>query len=257
MQIQSFQSSILKTKHAFFTRQGGVSSRLFSSFNFSERDPDKGAIAQNVRIATSHLGVESLFMPSQVHGNKVLLLDHDVLSGGKESKEADAIVTKIPSVAIGVITADCCPILMIDHSASVIAAAHAGWKGALSGIISATIEAMVKMGAKHSNICAAIGPTIAQTSYEVGHDMYEAFTNTNPEAYIFFSPCSSVNKCMFNLPGYVKYLLIKDGIECIDDINIDTYSSDNFFSCRRAYHRKEPSFGCQLSAITIDASSNI
>ena len=164
---------------------------------------------------------------------------------------ADAIVTRTEGLAIGVTAADCGPILFVDPNARVIGAAHAGWKGALTGILESTIAAMEKLGAERDGIVAAIGPLIRQHSYEVGAEFVERFIEADAENAVFFLPSTRDGHAMFDLAGFIRMRLENAGVLMIDDIGVDTYSDERFYSYRRSVHRKEPDYGRHVHAIAL------
>jgi YfiH family protein len=166
---------------------------------------------------------------------------------------ADAIVTRTQGLAIGITAADCGPILLVDPNARVIGAAHAGWKGALTGILESTIEAMEKLGAERSGIVAAIGPMIRQHSYEVGSEFVERFIDAEADNAVFFMPSTRERHSMFDLAGFIRVRLENAGVLMIDDIGLDTYSDERFYSYRRSVHRKEPDYGRHVHAIALEA----
>jgi polyphenol oxidase len=235
-------------RHGFFTRQGGHSLALFASLNcgFGSGD-DKPTVAKNRSVVSFSLGVgeDRLLTAWQWHS-----ADAIAASGSwdvQKPPKADAIVTSTPGLAIGILTADCAPILFADTSAGVIGAAHAGWKGALAGVTDATIAAMEKLGAKRERITAVIGPTISQDSYEVGPDFPERFDSNR-----FFRSSSRKSHYMFDLPGYLRSRLEAKNIASVTDLGLCTYrDEDRFFSYRRATHRNESHYGRQISAIAL------
>jgi polyphenol oxidase len=162
------------------------------------------------------------------------------------------MVTHREGLAIGVTAADCGAILLVDPSARVIAAAHAGWKGALSGVIESTVQTMEKLGAERSGILAAIGPLIRQHSYEVGAEFVERFLEADAENALFFIPAARENHAMFDLAGFIRMRLEDAGILMIDDIGIDTYSDERCYSYRRSVHRGEPDYGRHVHAIALE-----
>ena len=166
--------------------------------------------------------------------------------------KADALVTRTEGIAIGVTAADCGPILFVDPSARVIGAAHAGWKGALTGILESTIGAMEKLGADRGGIVAAIGPLIRQHSYEVGGEFVERFLDADAGNAMFFLPGERDGHSMFDLAGFIRMRLENAGVLMIDDVGIDTYSDERFFSYRRSVHRKEPDYGRHVHAIALE-----
>ena len=171
---------------------------------------------------------------------------------GASRPRADAIVTRTEGIAIGVTAADCGPILLVDPTARVIGAAHAGWKGALTGILESTIEAMEKLGAERGGMVAAIGPMIRQQSYEVGSEFVERFIDAEADNAVFFVPSPREGHAMFDLAGFIRMRLENAGVLMIDDLGPDTYSDERFFSYRRSVHRKEPDYGRHVHAIALE-----
>jgi YfiH family protein len=165
----------------------------------------------------------------------------------------DAMVTQVAGLALGVTTADCGPVLFADPKARVIGAAHAGWKGALTGVLEATIDAMEKLGADRTQIQVAIGPLIRQPSYEVGAEFVERFVREDGENSLFFIPSARDGHAMFDLAGYIRMRLTRAGVGGIDDTGIDTYPDERLFSYRRSVHRGEPDYGRQIHAIVLEA----
>jgi len=161
-------------------------------------------------------------------------------------------VTRREGLALGVTAADCGPILLVDPNARVIAATHAGWKGALSGVIESTVAAMEKLGAERSGILAAIGPLIRQHSYEVGAEFVERFLADDAENALFFIPAARANHAMFDLAGFIRTRLENAGVLMIDDIGVDTYSDERCYSYRRSVHRGEPDYGRHVHAIALE-----
>ena len=246
-------SSIPGLRHAFFTREGGVSDGIYASLNGGLGSRDVAAnVAENRRRMAELLGVapEHLLSVHQTHSPDVV-----VASGpwqGPSRPLADAIVTRSEGLAIAATAADCGPILLVDPNARVIGAAHAGWKGALTGILESTVEAMEKLGAERSGIVAAIGPLIRQRSYEVGGEFVERFMQADAENALFFIPSTREGHAMFDLAGFIRMRLENAGVLMIDDIGADTYSDERFFSYRRSVHRKEPDYGRHVHAIALE-----
>ena len=245
-------SAIPGLRHAFFTREGGVSDGIYANLNGglgSNDDPAK--VAENRRRMAEQMGV----MPShflsvwQVHSP-----DAVVVSGpwdGASRPRADAMVTRTEGLAIGVTAADCGPILFADPAARVIGAAHAGWKGALTGILESTIAAMEKLGADRNGMVAAIGPLIRQHSYEVGGEFVERFIEADAENGRFFIAARREGHAMFDLAGLIRMRLENAGVLMIDDTGVDTYSDERFYSYRRSVHRNEPDYGRHVHAIAL------
>ena len=246
-------SAVPGLRHAFFTRDGGVSEGIYAGLNGglgSNDDPAK--VAENRRRMAEQVGVEPQHFLSvhQTHSPDVV-----VASGPWQSTSrplADAIVTRTEGLAIGASAADCGPILLADPRARVIGAAHAGWKGALTGILEATVDAMEKLGAERSGIVAAIGPLIRQRSYEVGNEFVERFIEADAENALFFLPAARENHAMFDLAGFIRMRLENAGVLMIDDTGADTYSDARFFSYRRSVHRGEPDYGRHVHAIALE-----
>ncbi|SHG69120.1 peptidoglycan editing factor PgeF [Bradyrhizobium erythrophlei] len=244
-------SAIPGLRHAFFTRDGGVSGGLYASLNGGTgSSDDPGKVAENRRRMAEQIGVtpENFLTVWQIHSP-----DAVVAAGPWEGQRprADAIVTRTEGLAIGATAADCGPILFVDPSARVIGAAHAGWKGALTGIVESTVAAMEKLGAERSGIVAAIGPLIRQHSYEVGGEFVERFLEADAENAMFFLPATREGHAMFDLAGFIRMRLENAGVLMIDDIGVDTYSDERFYSYRRSVHRNEPDYGRHVHAIAL------
>jgi len=240
-------------RHAFFTRVGGVSSGIYRSLNcgIGSQD-DKGFVFKNRARAARTLGVgpDRLATPYQVHGDVAVVVDKVWETG--QGPKADAVVTNKRGVAVGVGTADCGPILFADSTARVVAAAHAGWRGALGGILESTIRTMEELGATRSRIVAVIGPMISQKNYEVGEELMEAFVKVSPANSAFFLPATRPGHAFFDLPGYIGARLRQAGVLSAD-LALCTYGDEErFFSYRRATHRGEADYGRLLSAIVLD-----
>lgn len=254
----TFGSSLLAAvpglRHAFFTREGGVSSGVYHGLNGGiGSNDDPASVAENRRRMAAQMGVapENFISVHQIHSPDVV-----VATGpwqGEARPRADAIVTRTEGIAIGVTAADCGPILFADAGARVIGAAHAGWKGALTGVLESTIDAMEKLGADRSGMVAAIGPLIRQPSYEVGGEFVERFLDTDAANAVFFVPSVQTGRSMFDLAGFIRMRLERAGILMIDDIGVDTYSDERFYSYRRSVHRKEPDYGRHVHAIALEA----
>jgi hypothetical protein len=240
-------------RHAFFTREGGVSDGFYGSLNGGlGSDDDPARVTENRRRIAERIGVSPAHFLSvwQIHSP-----DAVVVSGpweGTARPRADAIVTRTEGLAIGVTAADCGPVLLVDPGARVIGAAHAGWKGALTGILESTVETMEKLGAERSGIVAAIGPLIRQHSYEVGFEFVERFIAADAENARFFLPAARAGHAMFDLAGYIRMRLEGAGVLVIDDTGIDTYSDERFYSYRRSVHRQEPDYGRHVHAIALE-----
>jgi YfiH family protein len=235
--------------HAFLSRQDGVSTGLYEGLNCGPgSNDDAEAVVQNRRIAAGLVsGSEQTPVLScyQVHGNTAVVVTRD---WGDDRPKADAMATNVPGLILGILTADCCPVLFADREAGIVGAAHAGWGGAIGGIVASTVAAMEGLGAQRKNIHAAIGPTIAQPSYEVGTEFRDRFTDTDPDFERFFALGKDSRHFQFGLPAFVRSRLEAEGISNVFDTEVDTYDSEHHFSYRRTTHRKEPDYGRQLSA---------
>lgn len=238
-------------RHGFFTRDGGVSEGIYRGLNVglgSNDDPDK--VRENRRRVSSWFGLplERLATAHQVHSPDVVVVGGDY-DGSRP--QADAQVTASPGIILGVLTADCGPILFADPQNRVIGAAHAGWKGALGGVLENTIEAMIALGARRENIHATLGPSISKANYEVGPEFVDRFVATNSAFEPFFTPSAKPGHAMFDLPGLTVMRLAEAGVTA-DSIDLCTYAApEAFFSYRRTTHAGEPDYGRQISAIAI------
>jgi purine-nucleoside/S-methyl-5'-thioadenosine phosphorylase / adenosine deaminase len=246
-------SAVPGLRHAFFSREGGVSEGIYAGLNggIGSRDNPAHVAENRGRMAARiHVPPDRFLTVFQVHSPDVAVASRpwDAASRPK----ADAIVTRTAGLAIGVTAADCGPILLADPKARVIGAAHAGWKGALSGIIESTVGAMEKLGAERANIVAAIGPLIRQPSYEVGNEFVERFVEADAENALYFLPGVRAGHAMFDLAGFIRKRLENAGVLVVDDTGIDTYSDPRFFSYRRSVHRKETDYGRHVHAIVLE-----
>jgi len=248
----SLLSAIPGLRHAFFTREGGVSGGIYEGLNGGLGSNDDTAhVAENRRRMAEQMGVapDRFLSLHQIHSPDAVVATGP-WTGDKP--RADALVTRTEGLAIGVTAADCGPILFVDPAARVIGAAHAGWKGALTGIIESTVEAMEKLGADRSGTVAAIGPLIRQHSYEVGGEFVERFLDADAGNAAYFIPSTRESHSMFDLAGYIRMRLENAGVLMIDDIGVDTYSDERFYSYRRSVHRKEPDYGRHVHAIALE-----
>ena len=239
--------------HGFFTRQGGVSEGVYASLNggVGSRDAPE-AVAENRARMAAALGVapERLAVPYQVHSPDAVAISEHWAPDARP--RCDGIVTKTPGLALGVTGADCGMILFADAQARVVGAAHAGWKGALTGIVEATVAAMERLGARRDAIAAALGPCIAQASYEVGPEFVAAFDGAGEGTKRFFVASRKAGHSMFDLNGYIAERAARAGVGRFEDLRLDTYADeDRFFSYRRTTHRKEPDYGRLVSAIVL------
>jgi hypothetical protein len=244
--------NISKVRHAFFTREGGVSQGCYTSLNCSYACGDNPEdVTENRRRATSYLGfpLESLVTVRNVHGNKCAVVEEPWSESQKP--EADGVVTKLPGILLGSDSADCPIVLLVDEEAEVIGLAHAGWQSAKLGIVQKTVWHMVALGARYSHITAVIGPCITQDSYEVDLEFYKQFLNESLDNQHYFVPAKSnkLDHFQFDLRDYVKNCLTRLGLKSVSLIDQDTYSDERFFSCRRARHQGESDFGGHLSCI--------
>jgi YfiH family protein len=237
--------------HGFFTREGGVSEGLYAGLNVglgSHDAPER--IQENRTRVADWFGedLDHLATLYQVHSPDVITIEGPV-SGDRP--KADGQVTATPGIVLGVLTADCGPVLFADAEAGVIGAAHAGWKGAFDGVLENTITAMEQLGARRENIVAGLGPSISQRNYEVGPEFHERFIVRNPDWARFFAPSGKEGHYLFDLPNLTVSRLASAGVKA-ENLDICTYAEeDRFFSYRRTTHRKEPDYGRQISAIML------
>ncbi|CUS45781.1 MAG: peptidoglycan editing factor PgeF [Pseudomonadota bacterium] len=235
--------------HSFLGRRGGVSTGIHAGLNVgigSDDDPD--AVTENRRLATGAvLPGARLLTLYQTHSADVVR----ALTAFDDRPPGDALVTDRPGLALGILTADCAPVLFADREAGVVGAAHAGWKGAIGGVTDSAIAAMEKLGARRDRIAAAIGPCIARSSYEVDDGFARRFETDDPANERFFAP-GKPGHHQFDLEAYVAHRLAAAGLARIEMLGLDTYAdADRFFSFRRATHRGEPGYGRQISIIGI------
>lgn len=243
--------------HAFFTRQGGTSEGIYASLNCGPGSADvPERVVENRRRAVARLGLDPggrastpLATAHQVHGKSIQIVTQTWETGG--APKADGLVTNVPGLAIGILTADCAPVLLADTGQGVIGAAHAGWQGAKAGVLEAVLAKMIELGAKRTSIHAVIGPCIGQPSYEVGPEFQAPFLAETPDNARFFRP-GAADRFQFDLGAYVQARLGAAGIAQPARIAADTYGDPaRFFSYRRATHGGEPDYGRTLSAIAI------
>ncbi|MBT5571580.1 MAG: peptidoglycan editing factor PgeF [Alphaproteobacteria bacterium] len=238
-------------RHAFLSRDGGVSHGIYAGLNCglgSDDNPDhvrenRARAAQTIGVATDRL--RTLY---QVHSATVIDADAPWVD---EPPRADALVCTTPGVAIGVLAADCAPVLFADPEARIVGAAHAGWRGALDGVVGATIDAMLERGAKAEQITATVGPCIGPKSYEVGPEFPAGFLQQDHDNERFFTRKPNSDRLLFDLPAFVHSRLIQSGVINSNITGHDTYSDDRFFSYRRSCHHDEPDYGRNLSLITL------
>jgi YfiH family protein len=241
-------------RHAFFTRAGGVSGGVYASLNAGVgSDDEPGNVAENRARMAAAMGVtpERFLTCYQIHSPDAVVAIEPWGADGRP--RADAIVTTVPGLAVGVSTADCGPVLLADTQARVIGAAHAGWRGALAGVTDQTIAAMERLGAARERIVAALGPMIRQPNYETGTDVRDLFVAADPANARFFRPAAREQHFMFDLAGYVVARLAAAGIGTIEDVEACTYGdAERFFSYRRMTHRGEADYGRHINAIVLE-----
>jgi YfiH family protein len=240
-------------QHGFFTRIGGVSEGIYRGLNvgLGSKDERANVVENRARIARWFSAApDRLATVHQVHSPDVVVVD-DGYDGARP--EADAMVSATPGIVLGVLAADCGPILFCDPEARVVGAAHAGWKGALYGVLESTIAAMEKLGASRQNILASLGPSISRRNYEVGPEFIARFLGVDTAYTRYFTPSEKADHAMFDLPGLTTQRLSDAGVTA-ENLDICTYpDEDRFFSYRRTTHRQEPDYGRQISAIMIRA----
>ncbi len=239
--------------HAFFTRQGGVSTGVYESLNGGVGSQDEPAcvadnrarMAQAMGVAPSHL-----LVPYQIHSADVLHVREPWPPDARP--RCDGLVTDVPGLALGVTGADCGMILFADARARVVGACHAGWKGAFTGVLESTLDAMEALGAKRDQITAVLGPTIGAASYEVGPEFVARFGDADADYLRFFAPAPRDGHAMFDLPDFIGLRLQKAGVGRFENLGLDTYADPaRFFSYRRTTHRGEPDYGRLVSAIAL------
>lgn len=239
-------------RHGYFTREGGVSHGIYQGLNTgtgSHDDPSK--VSENRRRVASWMGVapESLLSLHQVHSPDAIVVREPY---GLPRPKADGIVTDRSGLAICASSADCGPVLFADPEARVIGAAHAGWKGAFSGVLESTIDAMETLGARRDRILAVLGPSISQQNYEVGFEFVERFMSAGPYNHVYFVPSATPNHAMFDLNRYTVDRLERAGVKA-EALNRCTYAEEDlFYSYRRSTHRKEPDYGRHVSSIVLE-----
>lgn len=253
MMIEAKTLALAGIRHAFFTRQGGISDGCYRSLNGGTGSNDSAAnVVENRARMAAAVGVEPLrFLTAyQIHSPQIVIAETPWTS--EQRPRADAIVTRMRALAIGVTTADCGPILLADPHARVIGAAHAGWRGALGGVVEATVDGMVSLGAARDQIRAALGPMIRQPNYEVGADLMARFAAEDPASNRFFAPARRDGHALFDLAGYVAARLERAGVRGVEDLGLCTYANPaRFFSYRRATHHAEADYGRHINAIAL------
>ena len=239
--------------HGFFTREGGHSDGIFATLNCGlGSGDDRAAVLRNRAAVARSLGVaaEGLITAHQIHSAEAVIVEAPWQH--EQRPRADAMVTREPGIALGVLTADCGPVLFADAEAGVIGAAHAGWKGALAGVTESTLAAMEKIGARRQRIAAVIGPSISRHAYEVGPEFPAPFLEEDRSNRDFFRPSPRPGHSHFDLPGYLAHRLAREGVAEVVDLGLCTFNDeDRFYSYRRATHRSEKDYGRQISAIAL------
>jgi YfiH family protein len=245
-------SSFPRIRHAFFTREGGVSTGIYASLNGGIASNDDPAhVRENRARMAETVGVrpEALVSLHQVHSPDCVIVEGPWPG---ERPRADGMATRMPDVALAILTADCGPVLFADPHGGVIGACHAGWKGALGGVLEATIGRMEELGAERSRIVAVLGPTIGPDNYEVGADFRDRFTAADVANERFFRPSSRAGHLMFDLPAYIVARLGAAGIGEAESLGLCTYADpERFYSYRRTTHRGEPDYGRLIAAISL------
>ena len=238
--------------HAFFTRDGGVSTGVYASLNGGVgSNDDVDAVLENRRRMAQTLGVDParFMVPYQIHSAEAVTVKFPFAV--RDRPRADALVTSTLGIGIGVTGADCGVVLFADPEARVIGAAHAGWKGALTGILESTLQAMEEQGASRPAIRAVLGPTIGPNSYEVGPEFVDRFVEFESHYAEFFKPSARAGHSMFDLPSFIGMRLRAAGVGAFEDLRLDTYADERLFSYRRSVHRKEPDYGRLIAAIAL------
>jgi polyphenol oxidase len=241
-------------RHAFFTRRGGVSEGLYASLNggLGSSDDPARIRANRLRMAESlDVAPDALVSVHQVHSPDAVVVDGPWTG---ERPRADAMVTTVPGVALGITTADCGPVLFADPEGGVVGAAHAGWRGALTGVLESTLAAMETLGAKRQRTLAVLGPMISQQAYEVGADFKQRFCDEDPANAAFFADAARPDHHLFDLPAFIRARLVRAGLGRFASLGLCTYSDEErFYSFRRTTHRAEPDYGRLISAIALRA----
>jgi len=240
-------------RHGFFTRAGGVSEGLYASLNAGIGSRDEPArVAENRARMAQAIGVaaDRFVTAYQIHSANVVVAEAPWTRA--QAPRADAVVTRVRGLGVGISTADCGPVLLAEQQAGIVGAAHAGWKGALAGVVEATIAAMEQLGAARTRIIAALGPMIRQNNYEVGDYLLVRFVETEADNKRFFAPAARPGHAMFDLAGFIRARLERAGIKHVEDLGLCTYAAaDMFYSFRRATHRAEADYGRHVNAIAL------
>lgn len=239
--------------HAFFTREGGASSGVYASLNGGVgSNDDPAVVAENRARMALALGVDRnhLMAPYQIHSSDVLAIDSPWADD--QRPKCDGLVTSARGLALSVTGADCGIVLFTDEDAQVIGACHAGWKGALNGVLETTLDRMEELGARRVRIACVLGPTIAQASYEVGGEFVARFVEADAQYKRFFMPSMRDGHAMFDLPAFIAMRLERAGVGRFENLGLDTYADDQrFYSYRRSVHRKESDYGRLVAAIAL------
>jgi YfiH family protein len=245
-------TGVAGVRHAFFTRQGGVSKGIYDSLNLGRGSKDDPAdVEENRRRAAAYFEAQAADLNTcfQIHSTLAVVADG---SWGDARPQGDAVVTRTPGVVCGALSADCAPVLLVDPQAGVVAAAHAGWRGALDGIVQGAVDAMVELGADPVRMIGVVGPCIGPASYEVGLEFLQRFEADAPGSGRFFSPARQPDKRLFDLPAFVLERLRTAGVEQREWTGQDTCADEaHFFSNRRAVLRGEGDYGRMMSAIAL------
>jgi hypothetical protein len=251
--LKAANLSVPGIAHGFFGRQGGVSKGIYASLNCGPGSKDsRDDVMENRARATAALAPNAALVTLyQVHSAEAVTVTAPWPI--PENPKADAMATDRPGIALGILTADCAPILLTDPKACIIGAAHAGWNGALAGVVESVLAAMERLGAKPERIRAAIGPCISQGAYEVGPEFERRFVGADANNARFFARSPRAGHWQFDLPAYVAQRLKEASVESVEILDVCTYArEDEFFSYRRTTHRKEPDYGRELSAIMLE-----
>ena len=252
MKLANIRSSRLKNfRHGFFTRKGGVSKGIYKGLNCGlGSSDDEKTVLSNRDLVAKYMGTcsDNIVSVHQIHSVEAIICNRAF----ETLPKADALVTNTPGLLLSVFTADCQPVIFADEKNSVVGIAHAGWRGALNGVLTSTINKMETLGAERSQISAVIGPCISQTAYEVGLDFFEKFKSASKKNGNYFMYNPDTKKYHFNLPNFSLHLLKDEGISSIEWTGHCTYNDpENFFSYRRSYHKNESDYGRMISAIML------
>jgi purine-nucleoside/S-methyl-5'-thioadenosine phosphorylase / adenosine deaminase len=239
-------------RHAFFTRQGGVSEGIYGSLNggLGSSDERDRVVENRARMAAGlGVGPDSLVSLHQVHSPDAVIVEAPF---GMERPKADGMATRVPGLALAITTADCGPLLFVDRESGIVGAAHAGWRGAFTGVIEATLAAMEVLGARRDQTTVVLGPTIGRDAYEVGLDFKDRFLEADAANERFFVSSERTDRAMFDLPSYIGARAVAAGVGSFSALDLCTYSDEErFYSYRRTTHRGEPDYGRLISAIAL------